>query len=123
MFISPLSDVDLQCLLSGAASHETDREIFFSSFYVLRPAPPGHECPGYVGNEKPAEAGSEVRAAPSRSRVHPAFRFNRSPGIPARAGRALVIGQSRAHTARSLPARDVSKPRSLWRYLKAPSDL
>jgi len=30
----------------------------------LGPAPPGHECPGYGGNEKPAEAGSEVRAAP-----------------------------------------------------------
>ena len=27
-------------------------------------APPGHECPGYVGTEKPAEAGSEARAAP-----------------------------------------------------------
>jgi len=30
-----------------------------------RVSPPGHECPGYVGNEKPAEAGSEVRAAHS----------------------------------------------------------
>src|SRR5947199_196203 len=27
--------------------------------------PPGHQCPGYVVNEKPAEAGSEVRAAHS----------------------------------------------------------
>jgi len=23
------------------------------------PAPPGHQCPGYDANEKPAEAGSE----------------------------------------------------------------
>ena len=31
---------------------------------IRAPAPPGHQCPGYAGTEKPAEAGSEVRAAP-----------------------------------------------------------
>jgi hypothetical protein len=27
-----------------------------------RAAPPGHECPGYDGTEKPAEAGSWVKS-------------------------------------------------------------
>src|SRR3954469_3340139 len=52
------------------------------------PAPPGHECPGYAGNEKPAEAGSEVRAA------HPGAGFTRLFGRSV--ARAFMPGRGRA---------------------------
>src|SRR5690348_3079893 len=43
------------------------------------PGPPGHECPGYVSTEKPGEPGSKSEVYGSR--LQPAFRFQRSPGI------------------------------------------
>jgi hypothetical protein len=32
--------------------------LFLWLILVSPPAPPGHKCPGYTKNEKPAEAGS-----------------------------------------------------------------
>src|SRR5436305_1549193 len=57
-------------------------------FVRLRaPAPPGHQCPGYAGNENPAEAGSEVKATP------PGAGFTRLFGRSV--ARALMPGRGR----------------------------
>src|ERR1700709_997382 len=59
---------------------------------------PGHKCPGYVSTKKPPEGGS-IPSAASLSRLQPAFRFHRSPGIYARAGRRRELMEPRTADA------------------------
>src|SRR4051812_13696450 len=62
MFFTAVMGVSL--LFSGGA--------YLSRWSSRRAGPPGHECPGYESNEKPAEAGSErlVFSGPLESRDH-----------------------------------------------------
>src|SRR3954469_19091004 len=74
---------------SLAAGTRVRRRPAYYYFVRLRaPAPPGHQGPGGAGNEKPAEAGSEVKATP------PGAGFTRLFGRSV--ARALMPGRGRA---------------------------
>ncbi len=67
----------------GGAHHRLPAEFEKG---MAEATPPGHECPGYDGTKKPAEAGSWGKIY-SSSRLQTAFRLERSPGIDPRADR------------------------------------
>jgi hypothetical protein len=61
---------------------------------IARSSPPGHKCPGYAENEKPAEAGSD-RGRRDLSLLQEAFWLKRSLGIYARASEAAAESKVR----------------------------